>query len=1364
MPRIDTTRTPDRHPSDLLPRTVRNPTAWVVLVLFVLSFLQRPGLATFDTKLDLVVNPIGFLGRSLDLWNPYATSGELQNQAYGYLFPMGPFFAVGQLLGLPAWITQSLWAAVLLSLAFYGVLRLARALGIGSEPTRYLGAIAYAMAPRVLTEIGPLSAEMLPAVMLPWVLLPLVTADRFRSPRRAAGLSALAVLCMGGVNGAMVVMALVLPGLWLLTRAWDLTHVKLVLWWCGGVIACTLWWILPLLLLGRYSLPFLDYIESAANTTAPMSLFQVLRGTNQWVAYVFQGTPWWPNGWLLIDNPVLMAGTAAVAAIGMVGLCRLSLPERRFLVLGTLVGLTLLTIGYVGSLDSPFAEPVRALLDGPLAPLRNVHKFEPVLRLCLALGFVHGLSVRTPAAKPAISAVWRKRLRMAGAAVLVVVIAAPAWLLTLRPGIGWSEVPDHWSEATSWLAEQDPDARTLLLPATGFGQYTWGRTVDEPMQSLAETPWAVRNQVPLGSEGNTRVMDAIDEAVASGRGSAGLADFLARSGFRFLLLRNDIERTAVDAPPLAVLREGLAGSPGIERVAEFGPEVAMRDQRLISSVDQDVRGRALEIYEVKRTVPRVTVTAAKDVATVSGGPESLLPLLSQGLLAGDRPTVFAGDRTGQVEGGWIVTDGLRRRERNVGRVSDNLSQTMTAEESGRQGRTALDVTPFPEIGHHTVAEYRGIRGVRASTATSYADAAGSIDPANSPFAAVDGDPNSAWHSSSFVGPVGQWLEVELDTPRELSEVGLTILNDLRVGWPVTKVQITTEAGSRDHEVPEAGGPTTYAVAKGLTSTVRVTVLEMSAERQDGNVGIQELVVPGTTAQRALRVPSDATSATLPTFSFSRGDEFRPACYPAGPTVRCDAGISRFGEEPAGLSRLFRTASDGRFQVSATVLAAAGAVNPVQPPNLNVTATSTLAGDAAASALAAVDGNPATAWTPDITDLRPELRLRLPGPRTFTELHLDTVPSSYRPVELALRTPAQTVVVRVNGQGKAVFDPITTDSLDIVVRETGPPADDDTGSVTPGPGAIAELTIPGLEDLFTPVPPETPFTVPCGRGPLIQIDNNKINTSVTGTLGDITGHRPLKAIMCDDDLSEALEVRAGDHDLRTTRSDTFVVQEAWLRPLGDPAVAPVHRDVRVDRWDATHREVRVGAGEAAVLRVPENANEGWVATLDGTPLARTRVDGWQQAWELPKGGEGVVRLDFEPDTQYKGGLLIGGLTALTMLGVVAVPVGRRRAVVASVRATTGRWPLVAMVVVLFVLGGMPPVVALITSLLLRQFWQAAPKVIALCGMVAGCVVAVTGRLLGHSQEWAYGPLVQGALLVAVAALVAACFKPFAPSGR
>ena len=47
----------------------------------------------------------------------------------------------------------------------------------------------------------------------------------------------------------------------------------------------TAWWWLPLLLLGRYSVPFLDYIENATITTVPTDLAHTLVGEADWVAY-----------------------------------------------------------------------------------------------------------------------------------------------------------------------------------------------------------------------------------------------------------------------------------------------------------------------------------------------------------------------------------------------------------------------------------------------------------------------------------------------------------------------------------------------------------------------------------------------------------------------------------------------------------------------------------------------------------------------------------------------------------------------------------------------------------------------------------------------------------------------------------------------------------------------------------------------------------------------------------------------------------------------------------------------------------------------------------------------------------------------
>ena len=48
----------------------------------------------------------------------------------------------------------------------------------------------------------------------------------------------------------------------------------------------TLWWLVPLFLLGAYSPPFLDFIETASVTTFPTTLFDALRGTSDWVPYV----------------------------------------------------------------------------------------------------------------------------------------------------------------------------------------------------------------------------------------------------------------------------------------------------------------------------------------------------------------------------------------------------------------------------------------------------------------------------------------------------------------------------------------------------------------------------------------------------------------------------------------------------------------------------------------------------------------------------------------------------------------------------------------------------------------------------------------------------------------------------------------------------------------------------------------------------------------------------------------------------------------------------------------------------------------------------------------------------------------------
>ena len=79
---------------------------------------------------------------------------------------------------------------------------------------------------------------------------------------------------------------------------------------------------------------------------------------------------------------------------------------------------------------------------------------------------------------------------------------------------------------------------------------------------------------------------------------------------------------------------------------------------------------------------------------------------------------------------------------------------------------------------------------------------------------------------------------------------------------------------------------------------------------------------------------------------------------------------------------------------------------------------------------------------------------------------------------------------------------------------------------------------------------------------------------------------------------------------------------------------------------------VGPGAAALLVVPENFNTGWTATLGGARLRAVRVDGWQQAYEVPAGAGGAVTLTFTPDRPYRDGLAAGA-AAVLLVGLMAL---------------------------------------------------------------------------------------------------------------
>ncbi|MCX5068166.1 alpha-(1-_3)-arabinofuranosyltransferase family protein [Micromonospora lupini] len=1277
----------------------------VCLALIGLCVTQQPGLIVPDTKLDMAVDPGGFLARASHLWTADWQFGTLQNQAVGYFFPMGPFFLLGEAVGLPAWLVQRLWMAALLCVALTGVVRLARALDLGGPASRLVAGAVFALSPRALSLVGTVSLELLPYCVAPWVLLPLVKGAAGGSLRRAAALSGLAVVCMGGANGAAAACAVLPAFLYLVTRAPGWRRIRLLAWWTVAMVVATFWWLVPLLLLQRYGFPFLPYTESAAVTTSVTSLPSAVRGATQWVGYLaVDGVPWWRSGWALVTTSWMVVLTGLIACIGLAGLARRDLPERRFLLVGALVGLLTLTAGNLSDGGAAFAATVREALDGPLGALRNLHKFDVVLRLPLALATAHMLdtvgriAVIRRFTRPTTMAPRRVALGVTAVALLAVTSGAAS--AGLPAGGGFWAVPDHWRQATGWLDRHAGPGTTLLVPGSNFAEYDWGRSLDEPVQPLLDSPWAVRSLVPGGSAGNARLLSAIDDRLAAGTASPGLADVLARLGVRYLLVRNDLRQPVGGFAWPVLVHRTLDSAPGLIRVAAFGPNSGVRPD-LGGAWDYGLHEpyRAVEIYQVDRPASRAALADAAQPLNLVGAPETLLDLSDAGVL-GDRPVILDGDAPAANDGGTVLADSLRNREVDFGVVRGNTSRTFTAEEGPRLTRAVDDILDPAWRSSVTSSGYAGVADVRASTsAADITGPAGLRDPSATPFAAVDGDSGTSWLSDGARKPVGQWVEVRFPDKIQAGSVELQVVDDEIVGAPVTRVKVSTEGGSYVHSVVDAGRtPLRLALPSGRTTWVRVTIDGVAGFDVPGRrAGIRELRVPGVSPQRYLRLPAlpDATSAPE-IVALARKAVDRPACVAVDDHYLCAPDLIRQGEETGLAPRRFDlpAASTPRLTglARATPATALAVYDEVVGGETFSTSSSWFA-DPVASSRALSDGDDGTAWWADPADPQPTVKVRWAKARNVSWVRLRFASSLVAAPPRTVRITGDNGIreVTVGLDGVARFPALRTRSLVVAVTSTVPRVSRSTALFEPQPlpVGLSGVDVEGGPELNRARDLSRSVTLPCGAGPTIVINGATTPTTATGTLRDLRDLRPLRYRACApapkpgakstasaDDYRVGL--RAGPNEV-SAPPDRFVVDSVILtgEPPQRPAIAEPRRAVTVLDWDDQHRSVEVGPGGGSYLVVPENANPGWRATLDGVRLRPTRLDGWKQAWFVPAGAAGRVDLVFTPGERYVLVLRVGAGLLLLLVVAALLPARRHRQSYPAVPATMPTAPLLAL---------------------------------------------------------------------------------------
>lgn len=1209
----------------------------------VLPWLVAPGLVQPDTKLDLTLAPWRYLARATSAWSDHNGVGELQNQAYGYLFPMGPVHGLLELAGLPPWAVQRAWWTLILVVALLGADRLIRRLGVHETVPALVGGLAYALSPRVLTMLTESSVELWPYAVAPWLVLvatrATVAGAAAKERRRAALRTAALVVCLGGVNATVNMAALAPAALWILLSGRGAGRWRALGWWLVAVLAGSLWWLAPLVVLGRYSYPFLDYIELASTTTAVTSVVNVLRGADHWLAYILTeaGHPVWQSGWVLAQAAVAIIGTCLLAGLGLAGLLRAgdrpatpAVPGgegahvRRWALTSVLLGVVVMGAGRSGTMSGPLAEGIQALLDGPLAPLRNVHKADLLVRLPVALGV--GLVAARLTARRTATGPWRRPVGAALVAAGLLGSMLPLWQGRVADAWGYEGVPLSVRQTAGDIdaeAERSPGA-TLVLPAARMAHQSWGRTNDDPLSALARSPVIVRAAAPLGHPGATRLMDRVDRLASTGHAEPDLVIALQRLGVTQVVVRHDVVADEHTLDPDRV-EATLEATPGIEHLRTRGAgETALTRWRVAApSPDQGgVTSRALD----------GTVVAATS-------PEGVVDLQSAGLLEPGAPVVLAGDAAPLGRGPEIVTDGLRWQLYNAGRPAD-VASSPTVSESNRRPETTgtRALSPGDDPTWATVRTWPGYSAVQVSSSSADPFAGGRGPASAGPASLVDDDPGTTWLSA----PEDPSPTIVL-VPRAPDAVDSA---DVDVHLPdgehrpsSLRVRVTRPGSGvgaqEDVPVPPTGSTVTIGVPPGYER------LEITAvpSRPGAPVGVSEVDIG------LHDVPASRRSGTALTLPDATGA--RAVLLTRDPRAAADLSD---GEDPASLRRSV-TGLEGPLAAEVLLRPRGGpALERYLDGGWDLTGStraepSDLESDVAARPGAALDGDPATRWQPREDESAPTLRIDLGSVQAVSGLRLRSDVGGL----VRVRTDAGLGLVPAR-QGMLAVPLGPTRTIELTFARRG------------GGWAAPEIDVLGPARRTS-----GPVSLACGEAGLLRVDGREVPLRAVPTLEQLRAGTPFRGEACG-----ALPAAAPDGiAVEAVAGEAVVPQRVALTTGPRPPAEGGARQVEGVAGGVEERTVRLGAGGESLLATTQGANEGWVA-VDGAGerLRPLTVDGWRQAFVVPAGEATTVSIRFVPTVVHRAGLLGGGSLAVLCLLGGAVSILRERL------RSRGQAPLVA----------------------------------------------------------------------------------------
>ena len=1259
---------------------------------FAIAFLQRPGETVVDTRLELSVDPTVFLERIFYLWSATTDLGHVQGgQFNGYLFPMAPWFALGDQLGVPMWIVQRMWLGTLLLLAAWGAVRLMDALLERPSFVASSGAaLLFALSPYVVLFTSRGTVTLLAYAALPWLML---AVHRGLTEPRAWRMPAVIGLVLastgGGVNAAVIAFALLGP---LALAAYEIAirrvpaRSALAFGWRATLLGAvgSLWWAIPVLLQSRFGVDILIYTEQPRTIWATTSFSELIRQLGFWGLYSGVGfggqEPFMGVAATYLFNPaVIVAGflVPAFAALTFPLVRRWSYaPFFGLLSFGALVAMF---AGYPR--QSRLSALLLDLYSGfpALQFLRTTYKGMPLLTLALACLGGAGAAALVSRAREGRLRVFGRSLPPAALAVLVVVPALTALPLLAGRAIdreqAYGNVPDWWTDSTADAGRSG--GRTMVLPGEMFGWYEWGGTMDPVAPGLRSEPIAIREIVPYADSRSAFLQIAVDDLVQQDRLVPDqLSPLLRLMGVRQVVVARDgrLRRNGAVAP--VAVEAALSEQSGLTPVEDYGP------RRTQPPLDGRGYPRTRLAQLTRRSAPGAgsgVRLAAGPSTILEGDAEGITELAAHELLDIGAPLFLAGDVSGSrlahLAGAGakiVLSDSARRRSFVAPRTRGNRGPTLTPSDS--LDREAATFNPFPGRGTNgqTVALYSGLRRLTSPTAPGWTNF-----PQYRPYAALDDSLRTSWRADENVNPDRWYMELELAQPQRVRAIEVVPQQDRRGRTESILVSVN---GGAERRVSVQEGPNRIALNADELRTLRIRVDKIAGNKDTrGAGGITELRVPGLRVRERLRLPLALSRATRGVdLSHSPLDVLLQRTtadfpYRAGADAldpEADHPLAMLDAEE-GLERVFELPEPRRFAVRGW-----GSIAPDAPdveidrlarlaPGWRFRSASRFEGVPSRRSASAFDGDRRTAWIGDVVPGEPAwIEWKAPEPHRVRSIALRPGPAGYH-------FPTR---VRVTGSGISPFErtvgsdgliafprPRAVRSLRITVLGSQPRG---TGGVREVRAvAVGELEVPGL--VFPAPRRQGRFTTGCGALS-VEAAGRVAPVAIAGTLSALDAGRALSMRGCSELSLPGRRVRLSMRPGKLLRPDHLLLSSrAPIRPTTEAEGPGRVVSTRRGGPPGAIESVRLALTRPAWLVLEQSYSPGWRATCrerDG--LERdlgdpTAIDGYANGWRVTPD---CVSVDFAfgPQRLALAGYAVSALGCLAMAALLlGAWVSRRR---------------------------------------------------------------------------------------------------------